>query len=306
MFETGTPAPATRRERFALQSCTAEKGNISIIAISAGSGNGWEFPADVLRASLPLWEGVECFIDHDWKARSLRDLAGVCFDPRWSDEQAGVQLSLRPLGPAAALLEQAADAMSAPDGPSPHIGFSADLVFAATGRQVTRIEKVLSVDLVVHPARGGTFIKTESQPGLNRGQEQLEPQEKKMENTESIETNAPEKPGEGQEGSVQAQMCACLLDASLAAAHLPLSAENNLRARFSSGVFEPSALQQAISDTRTLISDLTAGSIIQGAGHVSIIANPEDQVNAALHDLLGASRPRELENLHTGAPQRHP
>ncbi len=298
MPESSAPAPAMIHERFALQSCTAEEGKFSIIAISAGSGNGWDFPADVLRTSLPLWDGVECFIDHDWRARSLRDLAGVCFEPRWSDEQTGVQLSLRPLGPAAALLEQAAAAMSAPVGPSPHIGFSADLVFAAAGRQVTRIEKVFSVDLVVHPARGGAFVNTGPHPGSNREEVQLEKLEKKMENLKSTETDALEKTAGGQESSAQAQMCACLLDASLAAAHLPLSAENNLRARFSGGVFEPSALQQAINDTRVLISDLTAGSVIQGAGHVSVIASPEDQVNAALHDLLGASRPRELENLH--------
>ena len=35
-----------------------------IITISAGMGNGWEFSADVLRESLMLWDGVECFIDH--------------------------------------------------------------------------------------------------------------------------------------------------------------------------------------------------------------------------------------------------
>ena len=53
MPESSAPAPAMIRERFALQSCTAEEGKFSIIAISAGSGNGWDFPADVLRTSLP-------------------------------------------------------------------------------------------------------------------------------------------------------------------------------------------------------------------------------------------------------------
>jgi hypothetical protein len=35
--------------------------------------------------------------------------------------------------------------------PVPHIGFSADLIFSASAQQVIRIEKVLSVDLVVPP-----------------------------------------------------------------------------------------------------------------------------------------------------------
>ncbi|MEN6404524.1 MAG: hypothetical protein ABFD94_21450, partial [Armatimonadia bacterium] len=92
------------RERFTLESCHAEEGRLEILAISTGSGNGWEFPAEVLRDSLSLWDGVECFIDHDWKARSLRDLAGVCFDPRWSQESQGIRLSIRPLGPASSVL----------------------------------------------------------------------------------------------------------------------------------------------------------------------------------------------------------
>ena len=46
-----------------------EKENIdevgyAILAITSGEGNGWQFSADVLQVSLPLWEGVQCFVDH--------------------------------------------------------------------------------------------------------------------------------------------------------------------------------------------------------------------------------------------------
>ena len=294
MAEVNTPAGVARRARFETRfHAAAESGTIEIIAISAGSGNGWQFSADVLRESLPLWDGVECFIDHDWKTRSLRDLAGVCYDPRWLEEQQGVLLNLRPFGPAAALLESAAAAFAAPGEPSPRVGFSADLVFSAAGRRVTHLEKVLSVDLVVHPARGGAFINQVSLAQQNL----IETQEKRM----TITATSPESPGENtgspQSGDVQAQMCACLLDASLAAARLPAPAENSLRARFGSHVFEAAALQQAIDETRALISDLTGASVIQGAGSVSVSATPEDQLSAALHDLLGASRPPQLESL---------
>ena len=292
MTEISAAVAPTLRDRFNLRSCSVEDGRIEIIAISAGVGNGWDFPADVLRASLPLWDGVECFIDHDWKARSLRDLAGVCHDPRWAEEQMGVRLSLRLLGPASTLLQEAAAAMSLSDGPAPHIGFSADLLFTASGRQVTRIEKVLSVDLVVHPARGGEFLSAERK---------LEQRESKEELMQCSQQNTDVTAGaeiEEQAPTAQAQLCACLLDASLAAAHLPPAAENSLRARFGGGVFEAAALQQAIGETRALISDITGGSAIQGAGHVSVTASPEDQVNAALYDLLGAARPPELQHLH--------
>ena len=282
---------------FATELRAVAEDSLEIIAISAGNGNGWQFTADVLRDSLPLWEGAECFIDHDWKERSLRDLAGVCRDPRWCDTRSGVLLNLRPVGPGAALLKETAAAMYAGEQPSPRVGFPADLLFSAAGRQVIRIEKVLSVDLVMHPARGGEFLPVNDQPGLNREQQLFQTKEKHMEESNHNPATGVDAPGASSHQETQRQLCASLLEISLSAARLPAAAENSLRSRFSGSIFEAAALQQAISDTRALISDLTAGSVIQGAGQVSVIANPEDQVNAALHDLLGAARPRELEGL---------
>ncbi len=296
--------PAARRERITLQTfAPAADGEFEILAITAGNGNGWEFPAAALRDSLPLWDGVECFIDHDWKARSLRDLAGVCHDPRWSEEDRGIRLSLRPFGPSAGLLQQAASGMLKRAAPAPRVGFSADLLFSAAGREVMCIEKVLSVDLVVHPARGGAFLP-DAVSTAEPHEHQLALQEKNMQDEKNtvVPPASTEMPAEidrtGSPSGVQAQMCACLLDTSLAAAHLPPAAESSLRARFSSRVFEPAELQQAVAETRSLVSELTAGSIIQGASLITSIVPPEDQVNAALHDLLGVNRPQELSGLH--------
>ena len=295
MAENTASALLQQRARFNTGFCSAAPGKIEIIAISAGSGNGWEFAPEVLRESLPLWQGVECFIDHDWKPRSLRDLAGVCAAPRWSESRQGVLLSLRPFGPAAALLESAAEALTDSDTPAPRVGFSADLVFSASGRQVTRLEKVLSVDLVVHPARGGAFVSQARAGGQNLSKQE----EMNMETQSTYPESANESSAALPAGEVQVQMSASLLEATLAAAHLPPSAENSLRVRFGGKPFEAGALQQAIDETRSLISDLTGASVIQSAGSLSISATPEDQVNAALHDLLGAARPQALENLHT-------
>ena len=33
-----------------------------VLAITAGQGNGWLFEESALKESLPLWDGVECFI----------------------------------------------------------------------------------------------------------------------------------------------------------------------------------------------------------------------------------------------------
>ena len=51
---------------------------LEILAITAGVGNGWRFSPQVLRESLPLWDGVESFVDHALSPRSVRDLAGIC------------------------------------------------------------------------------------------------------------------------------------------------------------------------------------------------------------------------------------
>ena len=64
----------------------------------------------------------------------------------------------------------------------------------------------------------------------------------------------------------QRQQCASLLEISLSAARLPAAAENSLRSRFSGSIFEAAALQQAISDTRALISDLTAAALSRARG----------------------------------------
>ena len=81
-----------------------------ILAISAGEGNGWNFTSAALQASVPLWQNLECYIDHQPpekpSARSLHDLAGICTTPTWDALREGITLTLRPVGPAADLLTQ--------------------------------------------------------------------------------------------------------------------------------------------------------------------------------------------------------
>ncbi len=133
-----------------------------VLAITAGVGNGWEFGVEVLRDSLALWEGVECFVNHSLEGRSLRDLAGVCHGAVWNDAARGVQVLVRGVGPSAALLEQLGRevlAAAAAGTRAPRVGFSADVVFTAQGKRVSQIVRVNSLDLVYNPARGGAFVR---------------------------------------------------------------------------------------------------------------------------------------------------
>ncbi|MGA9397061.1 MAG: hypothetical protein WBV22_02270 [Anaerolineaceae bacterium] len=153
------------RARFDACGTPKEGGCFEILAITAGDGNGWHFSREVLADSLPLWEGVETFIDHGETdaGRSVKDLAGVCSGPACDSLTGGIRLKLRATGPSGGLLEEIAREWLASPPPQADIGFSADLLFTAEGRQVKRILNVLSLDLVVNPARGGMILRALNQ-----------------------------------------------------------------------------------------------------------------------------------------------
>ncbi len=275
-------------------------GEFEILAISAGEGNGWHFSAEVLRQSLPLWEGRECYLDHHTAEPSLRDLAGVVYDPQWDEGRQGIRLRLKPLGPAAALLRALGSAMLQ-EAVRPQVGFSADLLFTARGRQVERIVRVLSVDCVVQPARGGAFLRALNRQSADSffnpistcgGNPMNEPNQNPL--ADAAGTAAPSEPSAA---AVQGELCRLLLEQSLAAAHLPQPAAERIRRQFSGRTFEPSELQRAIEDTRQMLSDLTAGQWVKGPARIEAAFSPEDQLNAAVHDLLGIPKPAALSGL---------
>ncbi len=134
------------------------EGTFEILCITAGNGNGWEFPPDVLEASTSLWEGAHCFIDHAWFSRSVRDLAGHVVNPTWDADTQGIKATLKAMGPGGKLLTDFGREVLAEDQP-PRVGFSADVLFTANGKKVKEILRVISLDLVYDPARGGAFLR---------------------------------------------------------------------------------------------------------------------------------------------------
>jgi hypothetical protein len=293
--------------------------SLEILAISAGSGNGWEFSEAVLRDSLPLWQGCECFIDHSWCERSVRDLAGVCSDPGWDEGKRGIRLHLKAVGPAADLLTSLAAALQAESSPQPDLGFSADLLFNADNTLVTRILKVFSVDLVMHPARGGMFLA----PQIQSQKEKVDMEEVqtnmsenglktagglqtagslKGENARLTAVTAGSAAANTDLDGLRLQLCATLLESSLSAAHLPEAVEKRLRSQFGGHSFAAQELTSAIQDARQLISDISAGALVQSGAsidRISDMAAPEDQITAALHDLMGVPRPAGMESLRS-------
>ncbi len=297
---------------------TPQGKGFEVMAITAGEGNGWFFDARILRESLPLWDGVECFIDHHWQGHSLRDLAGVFSRPRWEEAQQGVLLDLMPVGPAGSLLEGLGQQLLADEqAAKPRVGFSADVVFTAQGKRVQRIQRVLSVDLVYHPARGGAFVRALNAAGdfrpeivVTGRQEQadfiskegfsMKGMKQKEEAVLQDETEKKQEPlsGTGEGAELRRQMCAYLLESGLAAAGLPKPLETQIRKRFDNRVFDPQELNEAIADERKLLSDLQGPSVVAGTGQISGMVTSEEMLQCAVDDLFGVKRDAGLEGVH--------
>ena len=295
-----TQGMTSQRTRLEASGTPLEGGRFLVDAIRAGVGNGWEFSAEMLHNSLALWQGVECFVDHEQNpgslrgGRSVRDLGGVFENPAWDAADQAVRLELRTLGPSGGLVEALGRALLAesPNGTRPKVGFSADILFTAQGRRVEKIVRVFSVDLVFNPARGGAFVRA-----LNSVQGNSDQGGARMaEATSEMETNGGGANASEVE-SLRAQMSAVLLEAGLGAARLPAPLAEHVRQQFNGREATPEALNQAIAEARRLASALGGGAAISGPGAVRAMYDTRDQLQAAVDDLLEAPRDPGMQNL---------
>ena len=273
-------------------------GKFEVLAITAGEGNGWFFPAEVLRASLPLWEGATCFIDHDRQVRSVRDVGGVLRDAVWDETVQGIRASLTAFGPGGPVLAALGEELlGGAETTAGRIGFSADVLFAGRNRRVAKILKVFSVDLVYNPARGGAFLRQLNQfveqdlDGGNQMNEQVK--------DPVVGTPAGGNAGTGTPNAqdVRVQMCGYLLDSALAAARLPKPVTDRVRKQFDGQIFESEHLTQAIEDARQMVSELTGPAVVTGPGKISGMVTSEERLQMAVDDLFGVPRAAEQQGL---------
>ena len=332
------PQPTNQhRETLTGSGSVNQSGTFEILAITAGTGNGWEFSPDVLKASLSLWDNAECYIDHSWFGHSVRDLAGFCHSPAWDEDHQGIKLQLKPVGPSGPLLAELGKQVLDEDPPAtPNVGFSADVVFTSNGKNVANILKVLSIDLVMDPARGGAFLRALNstypqgafhmstpnpekptsldEPAAPLAPPQAAPAAPPQAAASSLQTQISEDQSavrqllnetarqqaleqEAAEArQVRLSMCGYLLESALASSHLPAPVAERLRVQFKDRIFTAPELQAAIDDSRQMVSELTAQNTVHGP-NVSAMFTGEDQLSAAMHDLLGAERPDDLKNI---------
>ena len=296
-------------------------GEYEIVAISAGVGNGYTYPATVLKAAMQLWHRVPCFIDHeetpDKKRHSSRDLAGIIHSPTWSEEEQGIVARLKPTGPGADTLRKLADAaLEDPDLP---IGFSADFFQTTEKKVVTAIKRVISTDAVLKPARGGKFLRvlqsilqgdktmeTQNDEVMDGAQEESAAQlsEQIDEDAQAVRRLLAETERQKQEAAdakkvraSRVKMCEYLLDTALTASKLPNAAQAVIRKQFAGKVFEPTELEETIEGQRKVLAEFAASSRISGPGRVSgAMFNTDDQLQAAVEDLFGIERSENVKN----------
>jgi len=309
-------------------------GIFDIIAINSGKGNGLIFPPDVLKASLPLWNGIQCFVDHDGtRARSVTQLAGACTNPQWDDVEEGIRTTLTTAGPSGDLVNELGRLVLDNQAPDLNVGFSADLsLILDTGNLVKRITKVHSLDVVYNPARGGKFLRVLNQ---QKGNTMAEPEGTTPKPAASQPPTAPAaihqvtpwsnpdleaarsllQSGDERERAAnelkqqqefRRQMCALLLEQGVASSRLPQAAQDHVRAQFTEEIngakvtklFNPSDLTKAIEEIRNLAGSLGAQSLIAGpSGIVGGMFTTEEQLQAAVDDMFQAPRDLKLKNL---------
>ena len=307
------------RQRLTLQAQPLSPRGFEILAITAGPANGWEFPAEVLHQSLPLWEGVNCFVDHAWSARSVRDIAGVLHSPVWDEGRSGVRAELLPFGPSAeVLVEVGRQVLAEQAEPGAKVGFSADIQFKGRDGKVEKILRIFSVDLVYNPARGGIFLRAMNQLGVNPrnlpGGTAMQATTETLENPGSApetaaptDLNTPSAEGGNAVAELQAQlaemragraeMSAWLLETSLASSNLPASVRARIQKQFAGRTFAPAELQSALREARTLLSELEGARLVNGPARVEGMVDPADRLQAAVDDLFAVPRQSELKNV---------
>lgn len=124
------------------------------------------YPEEVLKDSLPLWDGATAFCDHFNK--SVRNIVGVFYQPFWDG---AVKAKLRILDDNVYNFLSQLIADREASLPIPDVGISADLQVATLSQdgtvEITQILRVNSADIVFSPAAGGSFDRVLNAAGIS-------------------------------------------------------------------------------------------------------------------------------------------
>ncbi len=287
--------------------CIAERSEpksdnprFEILFIRQGEANGWTFSPQVLKDSVPLWEGCSVFVDHAPFGRSVRDLGGVLSSVGFSRELDGLTATLTPLGPSKEIVIEAASFMLKANSQqlkaSPDVGFSADVIFTAdSGNNVQKIMQPLSVDLVIDPAFATRFIRQLNAKRVHVGARHVVPGKENAPMTVTIPADESAMRELSRAAALEAGRQ--LVELKLRNADLPAPAEAEIRSRFSGKSFDPQELDLAVNTWKSALAETQVADEIQGPRRLTGMFDSRDQLQAAIDDLIGAPREKGAENL---------
>ena len=142
-------------------------------------------------------------------------------------------------------------------------------------------------------------MNQETLPAVERVQQRIETDKKAVDTLTKIQGHMTELEGEAEKArALRLQMCEQFLESAISASKLPTPAAERVRKQFSGKLFEAEELTLAIDDTRSLISELTGSSAVNGP-RIHSVFDTRDKLQAATDDLLGAPRDAGLEAVKT-------
>ncbi|MHB0859639.1 MAG: phage major capsid protein [Anaerolineae bacterium] len=279
--------------------------HVPAVLIRAGTANGLHFSPRVLAGAAAAFEGAPCFVDHagpaDWQrpgGRSVRDLAGRVRQVAWDEARQGLTAVVELARQAAWVRGAVADF-----GGEGFFGLSADLWLRREGKEVQGIERVHSVDVVVHPAAGGRFLAAEraTQDGAEtlHGRDSMnEGMATAPQTAEQVGTEAAQA-GTDDLSSQVAAMRAELLEIKLARAGLPAPLADAVRAQFQTGALGSDGIDALIGRYRESWARTVAPHAIRGLGEVTALRTPTERITLAFERLMGLPETAE----HRSAPR---
>lgn len=286
-----------------------------VLAITAGEGNGLRYAPHVLRGAVPLFEGATVFIDHanlsercgQTGGRSVRNVLGVLGPTSYDEAKGGVagRLEVYP-GPDAAWFCALVDQFlrdQLEGKATPLVGLSAVLDVTLKGREVMSIERVVSVDVVFDPARGGEFVRAlnqreqggwravETEEGAKTTTVVQEPQQGHADETAQGSPGPP--PGDVRALQVQlAALGQSVVAQRLASSRLPDALQAMLRRKYGDAGHAPDVA--ALEAEVEALQEAWAASLVEGTTVVRHVGqglqvglDQTDRLQAAMDQLCG-------------------
>lgn len=264
------------------------------VLIKAGlSANNFMYPPEVLRAAIPLFEGVKCYADHpqcSCNERSIRDLVGWFSDVRWDDNTKEVKAKFHILESQTWFSNMVREVVERGRPELVNLSILGD-AFVETEQKngkrvnvVKKIERINSVDAVAEGAAGGRLVASK-RGGKMEDQTELQEVDvlKKQVETLLAEQKKIESETLAIRESLMREACSSKLSAALAESGLPESVKKRIRDRFEGKIFDDGQLREAIDDARTIL--LEAGQFKPGVT-IQVGKNENDKYRDAMLGLF--------------------